>query len=95
VSRSRGLIGLAVLARVVGWIGVAFAFRGHWLGVALPLVTTALVWLTFRRGETRSSWTCTAAPLGAESIPGRGSSFWFMLPTEGPVRRPAALTQTP
>ncbi len=28
--------------------------------------------------------------IGAESIPGRGSSFWFMLPTEGPVRRPAA-----
>ena len=27
--------------------------------------------------------------IGAESIPGRGSSFWFMLPTEGPVRRPA------
>jgi signal transduction histidine kinase len=28
--------------------------------------------------------------IGAESIPGRGSSFWFTLPTEGPVRRPAA-----
>jgi signal transduction histidine kinase len=28
--------------------------------------------------------------IGAESIPGRGPSFWFMLPTEGPVRRPAA-----
>ena len=25
--------------------------------------------------------------IGAESIPGHGSSFWFMLPTEGPVRR--------
>jgi signal transduction histidine kinase len=27
--------------------------------------------------------------IGAESIPARGSTFWFMLPTEGPVRRPA------
>jgi signal transduction histidine kinase len=25
--------------------------------------------------------------IGAESIPSRGSTFWFMLPTEGPVRR--------
>jgi signal transduction histidine kinase len=25
--------------------------------------------------------------IGAESIPGRGSSFWFMLPTQGPIRR--------
>jgi signal transduction histidine kinase len=31
--------------------------------------------------------------IGAESIPGRGSSFWFMLPTEGPVRRPTALPE--
>jgi len=28
--------------------------------------------------------------IGADSIPGRGSTFWFILPTEGPVRRPAA-----
>ncbi len=27
--------------------------------------------------------------IGAESIPGVGSSFWFLLPVEGPVRRPA------
>lgn len=26
--------------------------------------------------------------IGAESIPGRGSTFWFILPVEGPVRRP-------
>jgi signal transduction histidine kinase len=25
--------------------------------------------------------------IGAESIPSRGSSFWFMLPTNGPLRR--------
>ncbi len=28
--------------------------------------------------------------IGAESRPGRGSTFWFMLPTHGPLRRPAA-----
>src|SRR5690606_3604826 len=25
--------------------------------------------------------------IGAESIPARGSTFWFILPVEGPVRR--------
>ncbi|HEU5040510.1 MAG TPA: ATP-binding protein [Gemmatimonadales bacterium] len=29
--------------------------------------------------------------IGAESVPGRGSTFWFMLPAEGPVRRPGRL----
>jgi signal transduction histidine kinase len=38
--------------------------------------------------------------IGAESVPGRGSTFWFMLPAEGPVRRPgraetAALADAP
>jgi two-component system, sensor histidine kinase and response regulator len=28
--------------------------------------------------------------IGAESIPSRGSTFWFILPTEGPVRRNSA-----
>ena len=27
--------------------------------------------------------------IGAESLPGRGSTFWFILPADGPVRRPA------
>ena len=26
--------------------------------------------------------------IGADSIPGTGSTFWFILPTEGPIRRP-------
>ena len=25
--------------------------------------------------------------IGAQSLPGRGSTFWFILPAEGPVRR--------
>lgn len=27
--------------------------------------------------------------IGAESVTGKGSTFWFILPTEGPVRRSA------
>jgi signal transduction histidine kinase len=27
--------------------------------------------------------------IGAESLPGRGSTFWFILPAEGPIRRAA------
>ena len=25
--------------------------------------------------------------IGADSVPGRGTTFWFMLPAEGPIRR--------
>jgi signal transduction histidine kinase len=28
--------------------------------------------------------------IGAESLPGRGSTFWFILPADGPLRRPQA-----
>jgi signal transduction histidine kinase len=28
--------------------------------------------------------------IGVDSIPGRGSTFWFLLPVEGPIRRPGA-----
>ncbi|HEY7614694.1 MAG TPA: ATP-binding protein, partial [Gemmatimonadales bacterium] len=28
--------------------------------------------------------------IGAESLPGRGSTFWFILPAEGPIRRGSA-----
>jgi signal transduction histidine kinase len=31
--------------------------------------------------------------IGAESILGRGSRFWFMLPTEGPLRRPPVMAE--
>jgi two-component system cell cycle sensor histidine kinase PleC len=29
--------------------------------------------------------------IGADSIPGRGSSFWFILPSRGPLRRPTTI----
>ena len=28
--------------------------------------------------------------VGVESVPGQGSTFWFILPVSGPVRSPAA-----
>ena len=54
MRRSPGPVALSALAIVVGWTGVAFAFRGHWLGAVLPLFTTALAWLAVRRGEAMS-----------------------------------------
>ncbi|MBA3344635.1 MAG: GAF domain-containing protein [Gemmatimonadales bacterium] len=44
----RVLTGAAV---VVGWFGIYFAYHGHWLGVALPLVTTALTLAAIRRAD--------------------------------------------
>jgi signal transduction histidine kinase len=38
----------------VGWLGVYFAYRGHWLGIGLPLVTTLLTYAALRRGELLS-----------------------------------------
>jgi signal transduction histidine kinase len=32
--------------------------------------------------------------IGAESLPGRGSTFWFILPAEGPIRRAASGSAT-
>ncbi|MBA3495871.1 MAG: hypothetical protein H0T86_02060, partial [Gemmatimonadales bacterium] len=46
-----GPAALSAVAVVVGWTGVYFAFQAHWLGVALPLATTALTWFAVRRGE--------------------------------------------
>jgi signal transduction histidine kinase len=41
------------LALVVGWLGIYFAFNGHWLGILLPLVTTALTFAALRAGDAR------------------------------------------
>jgi signal transduction histidine kinase len=32
--------------------------------------------------------------IGAESIYGTGSSFWFILPIEGPIRRASSVIET-
>jgi signal transduction histidine kinase len=42
---------LSLVAFTVGWIGVYFAFRDHWLGILLPLMTTVLTLLVVRRVE--------------------------------------------
>jgi signal transduction histidine kinase len=48
IDLPRALIGIAV---VVGWLGVYFAFHGHWLGIALPLTTTGLTFAALRAGD--------------------------------------------
>jgi len=40
---------------VCGWVGVYFAFRGHWLGVVLPLLATGLTMVALRRGDRLAS----------------------------------------
>jgi signal transduction histidine kinase len=42
---------LSVVAFAVGWVGVYFAFRDHWLGILLPLLTTVLTLLVVSRVE--------------------------------------------
>jgi len=154
---------LSAAAIVIGWTGIYFAFRGHWLGLVLPLVTTGLALTALRQGDElarrrsaalREALEAAAArnreldrlrvsvadsgigitpedipklfqefsqvdsslsrqaqgtglglalsrkfvelhggAIGAESIPEKGSTFWFMLPTEGPLRRPPVLLE--
>ena len=45
---------LGGLALVVGWLGVYFAFQGHWLGVLLPLLATGVTFAAVRAGDVRS-----------------------------------------
>ena len=51
MSPRLGPAALSAIAVVVGWAGVYFAFQSSWLGVVLPLVTTALTWGAVRQGE--------------------------------------------
>jgi signal transduction histidine kinase len=51
MSPRLGPAALSAIAVVVGWAGVYFAFQSSWLGVVLPLVTTALTWSAVRQGE--------------------------------------------
>jgi two-component system, sensor histidine kinase len=45
---------LAGIALVIGWLGIYFAFDGHWLGIALPLGATALAFGALRAGDVRA-----------------------------------------
>ena len=51
IDLARLLTGIAL---VVGWVGIYFAFHESWLGIALPLVTTALTFAALRAGDTRA-----------------------------------------
>jgi signal transduction histidine kinase len=51
MSRRPGPAALSLLAVVIGWLGVWQAYRGSWLGVVLPLVTTGLTWLAVVEGR--------------------------------------------
>jgi signal transduction histidine kinase len=51
MTRRPGPPALSAIAVVAGWGGVYFAFQSHWLGIALPLLTTALTWTAVRAGE--------------------------------------------
>ncbi|HEU5041278.1 MAG TPA: GAF domain-containing protein, partial [Gemmatimonadales bacterium] len=42
---------MACLAMGVAWVAVYFAFRGHWLGVALPLLATVIGLTAVRQWE--------------------------------------------
>jgi signal transduction histidine kinase len=45
---------LTAVALVLGWLGIYFAFRTHWLGIALPLATTVLTFAALRAGDARA-----------------------------------------
>ena len=51
IDASRTLTGIAL---VIGWLGIYFAFQNHWLGIALPLVTTGLTFGALRAGDARA-----------------------------------------
>jgi signal transduction histidine kinase len=43
---------VTAIAVGVGWLGIYFAYRDHWLGLVLPVITTLLTYAALRRGET-------------------------------------------
>src|SRR5688572_33424065 len=43
--------GIAVL---VGWVGVYYAFQGHWLGILLALLATGFTFGAVRLGDIRA-----------------------------------------
>ena len=42
------------VAVVVGWVGVYYAFQGHWLGIVLALLATGITFGTVRAGDRRA-----------------------------------------
>ena len=42
------------IALVLGWVGVYYAFRGHWLGILLALVATGITVGAVRVGDVRA-----------------------------------------
>jgi signal transduction histidine kinase len=52
IDTTRLLGGSALL---IAWVGVYFAFEGHWLGVALPLLSTVVTVAAVRAGDARAS----------------------------------------
>ncbi|HEX6105570.1 MAG TPA: ATP-binding protein [Gemmatimonadales bacterium] len=59
------------LAMAVAWIAVYFAFRGHWLGVALPLLATATGLAAVRQWELLSRRRSEALRHALESAAAR------------------------
>jgi signal transduction histidine kinase len=51
MSPRLGPAGLTAIAVILGWAGIYFAFHSSWLGIVLPLLTTALIWMAVRQGE--------------------------------------------
>ena len=45
---------LGGVALVVGWLGVYFAFQGHWAGIVLPSISTVLTFAAVRAGDARA-----------------------------------------
>ena len=39
---------------IIGWLGLYFAFQGHWLGILLPLLGTGIAFWSVHAGDIRS-----------------------------------------
>jgi signal transduction histidine kinase len=42
------------IALIIGWLGVYYAFHGHWLGILLPLLATGITFGAVHVGDIRS-----------------------------------------
>ena len=42
------------VALIIGWLGVYYAFHGHWLGILLPLLATGITFGAVHVGDIRS-----------------------------------------